>query len=118
VVCPRHLPSEGVGEGIGSPYRSAGRPLLPFGNAPGLRQPFQGGRHGLTRATNLAKCDLPHTEYDDGDAMKRQSAEGSTMSEDAMSSRPSRLVRAVTAMFVFALGMLGGAGVAALLMPT
>jgi hypothetical protein len=50
--------------------------------------------------------------------MKRQSAEGSTMSEDAMSSRPSRLVRAVTAMFVFALGMLGGAGVAALLMPT
>jgi hypothetical protein len=42
------------------------------------------------------------------------------MSEDAMSSRRRRrrLVRAVTAMFVFAVGMLGGAGVAALLMPT
>ena len=52
--------------------------------------------------------------------MNRQSAEGITMSEDAMSSRHSqrRLVRAITAMFVFAVGMLGGAGVAALLMPT
>jgi len=52
--------------------------------------------------------------------MNRQSAEGITMSEDAMSSRRRRrrLVRAVTAMFVFAIGMLGGAGVAALLMPT
>jgi hypothetical protein len=39
------------------------------------------------------------------------------MSEDDMSSRPSRLVRAITAVFVFAVGMLGGAGVAALLMP-
>ena len=55
-----------------------------------------------------------------GGAMNRQSAEGITMSEDAMSSRHSRrrLVRAITAMFVFAVGMLGGAGVAALLMPT
>ena len=37
------------------------------------------------------------------------------MSEDAMSSRhrPVRLVRAITAVFVFAVGMLGGAGVAA-----
>jgi len=52
--------------------------------------------------------------------MNRQSAEGITVSEDAMSSRHRRrrLVRAVTAMFVFAIGMLGGAGVAALLMPT
>jgi hypothetical protein len=32
--------------------------------------------------------------------------------------RYSRLARAVIAMFVFAVGMLGGAGVAALLMPT
>jgi len=42
------------------------------------------------------------------------------MSEDDMSSRHRRrrLVRAITAMFVFAIGMLGGAGVAALLMPT
>jgi hypothetical protein len=43
------------------------------------------------------------------------------MSEDAMSkvhSRYSRLARAVIAMFVFAVGALGGAGVAALLMPT
>jgi hypothetical protein len=52
--------------------------------------------------------------------MNRQSAEGITTSEDAMSSRHSRrrLVRAITAVFVFAVGMLGGAGVAALLMPT
>jgi hypothetical protein len=50
--------------------------------------------------------------------MNWQSAEGSTISEDAMSSRPSILVRAVTAVFVFAVGMLGGVGVAALLMPT
>jgi uncharacterized BrkB/YihY/UPF0761 family membrane protein len=55
--------------------------------------------------------------------MNRQSAEGITMSEDTMSkvhSRHSRrrLVRAITAMFVFVIGMLGGAGVAALLMPT
>jgi len=52
--------------------------------------------------------------------MNRQSAEGINMSEDAMSSRHRRrrLVRAATAMFVFAIGMLGGAGVAALLMPT
>jgi hypothetical protein len=52
--------------------------------------------------------------------MNRQSAEGITMSEDTMSSRHSRrrLARAVTAMFVFVIGMLGGAGVAALLMPT
>jgi hypothetical protein len=37
-----------------------------------------------------------------------------------MSSRHSRrrLVRAITAVFIFAIGMLGGAGVAALLMPT
>jgi hypothetical protein len=43
------------------------------------------------------------------------------MSEGAMSkvhSRYSRLARAVTAMFVFAVGVLGGAGVASLLMPT
>jgi hypothetical protein len=42
------------------------------------------------------------------------------MSEDTMSSRRNRrrLARAVTAMFVFVVGMLGGAGVAALLMPT
>jgi hypothetical protein len=47
--------------------------------------------------------------------MNRQSAEGITMSEDAMSSRHRRrrLVRAITAVFVFAVGMLGGAGVAA-----
>jgi hypothetical protein len=50
--------------------------------------------------------------------MNRGSAEGSTMSEDAMSSRPSLLVRAITAVLVFAIGMLGGAGVATLLMPT
>jgi hypothetical protein len=52
--------------------------------------------------------------------MNRQSAEGITISEDDMSSRQRRrrLVRAITAMFVFAIGMLGGAGVAALLMPT
>jgi hypothetical protein len=42
------------------------------------------------------------------------------MSDDAMSNRHSRrrLVRAITAVFAFAIGMLGGAGVAALLMPT
>ena len=57
----------------------------------------------------------------DGGAMNRQSAEGAPEWEDAMSkvhSRYSRLARAVIAMFVFAVGMLGGAGVAALLMPT
>jgi hypothetical protein len=46
---------------------------------------------------------------------------GMVMSEDAMSkvpSRYSRLARAVIAMFVFAVGAIGGAGVAALLMPT
>jgi hypothetical protein len=66
------------------------------------------------------ECDLVHTECDDGDVMNQQSAEGITTSEDAMSSRHSRrqLVRAITAVFVFAVGMLGGAGVAALLMPT
>jgi hypothetical protein len=48
--------------------------------------------------------------------MNRQSSEW----EDAMFRvhRYSRLARAVTAMLVFAVGMLGGAGVAALLMPT
>ena len=43
------------------------------------------------------------------------------MSEDAMSkvpSRYSRLARAVIAVFVFAVGAIRGAGVAALLMPT
>jgi predicted dinucleotide-utilizing enzyme len=43
------------------------------------------------------------------------------MSEGAMSkvqSRYRRLARAVIAMFVFAVGALGGAGAAALLMPT
>jgi hypothetical protein len=52
--------------------------------------------------------------------MNRQSAEGAPEWEDAMSKvhRYSRLARAVIAMFVFAVGMLGGAGVAALLMPT
>jgi hypothetical protein len=43
------------------------------------------------------------------------------MNEDSMSKihrRHSRLARAVIAMFVFAVGMLGGAGAAALLMPT
>jgi len=53
--------------------------------------------------------------------MNRQSAEGAPEWEDAMSkvhSRYSRLARAVIDMFVFAVGMLCGAGVAALLMPT
>ena len=43
------------------------------------------------------------------------------MNEDSMSKihrRYRRLARAVIAMLVFAVGMLGGAGVAALLMPT
>ena len=42
------------------------------------------------------------------------------MSEDTMSIRRRRrlVMRVATAMFVFAVGMLGGAGVAALLMPT
>ena len=43
-----------------------------------------------------------------------------SVTKDAMSSRHSLrpLVRAITAVFVFAVGMLSGAGVAALLMPT
>jgi hypothetical protein len=42
------------------------------------------------------------------------------VSEDAMSKvhRYGRLTRTLIAMFVFAVGMLGGAGIAALLMPT
>ena len=74
-----------------------------------------------TRCPRSGECDLRHTWCDDGDAMNRQSAEGAPEWEDAMSkvhSRYSRLARAVIAMFVFAVGMLGGAGVAALLMPT
>ena len=73
------------------------------------------------RRLTAAECDLRHTWCDDGGAMNRQSAEGEHEWEDAMSkvhSRYSRLARAVIAMFVFAVGMLGGAGVAALLMPT
>jgi hypothetical protein len=52
--------------------------------------------------------------------MNRQSAERAPEWEDAMSKvhRYSRLTKAVIAMFVFAVGMLGGAGIAALLVPT